>query len=694
MSKVFLLCCCLSLLFGTIVAAITTTRIPSFTYRDLSSRRRQEELRTIITTTGIFSIIQNENDAFFRSRTTALNGLCQCHKDLDTTSTDNVVFQSPQGQGEDVTLRTTIGTATVGMSSPMELDPIVKDVCGTRIVSAMEDLRDTVAKASEAAMEALDDILVVEGTRQNTNIMPSSSSSIKSSAMKKQKQQPLLRDVYGKEYPTLISIAEASNHLEHFHIYEKQQQNTTIVSSSSSSPSTMDWHTDAGLFLAFVPAYDCNSNSNTDNDDESFWVQNGSVKQRVQFDSNSIVIMMGIGMQHWLSTSNSMQATRHAVQMQPGQIRAWYGMMHLVPDHSIIQTYPKLQTFSDMKQHMVLSSSSRKQQEFGNDNVVSIGCGVENSITDNELLPLSLDRRRRRRLQHAADPSACNNSTNFFCWMQCVEIPNANQLEQYVQEDYSLYCLDPAILASSGNSVTKATAPCKNGKIHNSNCQGSWQRTAPGVPKSVDFGSDNDDGDDGGPLQYCYGGTSMYMDGFHWVHDTTCIIYLFPNWVVSSRGKLIVASLGTILASMSLELVIFQRRVYHSRMSEGYKRLLTTTLLYGLQLTMGYLLMLVIMTYSGVLFLCTILGLMMGHAVWNAKDALWKPSKKNEKRRSVAPSIEDGQQQTTAAAAMLLTEISDTSSNYAKGVIEDDNDNDMDVPEGATPCCMNTFEDL
>jgi len=671
----FFFCCVTSECLVVEGAKSTSSSIPSFTHRDLSSRRRQEELRKILTTTGIFSI--SNNDDISSSRSMALNGLCQCYKDFgNTKNNENIVFESPL---QNKVVRTTIGTATVGMSTPLELDPVIQTTCGSDVVTAMEDLRDSVAKASEAAMDAIDDIIV------GNNFLSSSSSSVttrnKNNNNSNNKKKALLQDIYGKEYPTLLSIAEASNHLEHFHIYEKQQQQT---SSESLLPSAMDWHTDAGLFLAFVPAYNCNS---IDTDDNSFWFQNPSTgeQQQVQFDdSNSVVIMMGAGMQHWLSTSVPIRATRHAVKMQPGQTRAWYGMMHLVPDHSIIQRYPKLQTFSDMKQHMVLSSSQRKKQ-FGDHEAVSIGCGIEEDEHNSLVQPLL----SRRRLQHAADPSACNNSTNFFCWMQCMEIPNADQVEQYVQEDFSLYCLDPAILASSGNSVTKAAEPCKNGKVHNSNCQGSWERTAPGVPKSIDFNNAAATDDDA-PLKYCYGGTSMYMDGFHWVHDTTCIIYLFPGWVLSSRVKLIIASLGTILASMFLEYIIFQRRVYHSRISEGYKRLMTTTLLYGLQLSMGYLLMLVIMTYSGVLFLCTILGLMLGHSVWNAKDALWKQKQQQNKTASQKNNNnnndEEVQQNSISTAAL---DSSNNGINYTEGVTSE---NDMEIPEGATPCCMNTFE--
>lgn len=48
-----------------------------------------------------------------------------------------------------------------------------------------------------------------------------------------------------------------------------------------------------------------------------------------------------------------------------------------------------------------------------------------------------------------------------------------------------------------------------------------------------------------------------------------------------------------------------------------------STLIYGgVQLTIGYFLMLVVMTYSGPLFLCVVVGLVMGHAAFNARGAM------------------------------------------------------------------------
>jgi hypothetical protein len=120
--------------------------------------------------------------------------------------------------------------------------------------------------------------------------------------------------------------------------------------------------------------------------------------------------------------------------------------------------------------------------------------------------------------------------------------------------------------------------------------------------------------------QYCYGGTSMYMDGFTW-QDTTCVIYLFSSWVLSTPGKFALAALGSILLGIALEFVLWKRRGVYA-LPAGRRRLLLSTSIYGLQLAMGYLIMLVIMTYSGPLFISTVGGMMLGHLLFNAQDSL------------------------------------------------------------------------
>jgi len=605
-----------------------STSVPTFELNDLLTGRRSDEFSTVLGTTGLLAV-----RIAHAHRETALNGLCTCQdRILTIEGTDKAILQ------DSTTLRTTLATATAGQT-PLPLPNSLGQVCGQDVAHAMDGLRDDVSTVTDAFIVALDRLL--GGASQE-----------------------LLRNSHNGVYTSISSIQESANHLEHFHVYSKQKQNNEGKSHSGDGAElpralnkdedkTLFWHTDAGLFLAFVPALNCkNGGAEADN---SFWMDD----KAVAFPADSVVIMLGAGAEHWLRTPVPLKATRHAVRMQPGQMRAWYGMMFLVPDNAVVQENPQ-RTFGDM-QKAVSSLSDTQGHDFkyrgGGDNAhVSIGCGRVSEYAYGENLQQQTHRHRRR-LQHVQDPSQCNNNTNFFCWMSCLDIPQPESIDEFLDDGYSLYCLDPAILASSGNSVSQAVAPCGYGN-HNSRCMGKWTRTAPSVP-GYDLHRNSTNVLE---EQFCYGGTSMYMDGFHWT-DTTCVIFLFPEWILSSKGRLAIASIGTFIGAGILEFVIFQRRQAVGSAVPGLRRLSLSALFYGLQLTLGYFLMLVIMTYSGPLFMCTVLGLVCGHVFFNSKDAVLAPQQKP----TTVVNVDEDTNPTN----------SDSPQGYAG------------VPEGITPCCQN-----
>jgi hypothetical protein len=285
-----------------------------------------------------------------------------------------------------------------------------------------------------------------------------------------------------------------------------------------------------------------------------------------------------------------------------------------------------------------------------------------------------------------------------------------------VGDGYSLYCLDPARL-SEGSSVEDAAAPCKGGFTHNSKCLGSWQETEEGAPayplpyevkeKGHNLFSQMPDMGD----QYCYGGTSMYMDGFTW-QGTTCVIYLFRSWVLTTPGKFALAALGSILFGIALEFVLWKRRSIYT-MAPGPSRLCLSALVYGLQLTMGYFIMLVIMTYSGPLFVSTVGGMMLGHVIFNAQDSLtkrWAEGKKKPESEEVADAA-------ACCGSNLQASVSNTElmRSYQNGdsvaeleenggsrglksppeeklppVLDESSALRNNVADGATPCCQYT----
>ena len=132
----------------------------------------------------------------------------------------------------------------------------------------------------------------------------------------------MLKDKYHKEYTSISEIVQSANHLEHFHVYEKRQAEEATTKATSPS-SIWDWHTDAGLFLVFLPAYDCNthdsdeSSSSNSASPASFWYQDqDGTPIEATLDKNTAIIMLGHGAQEWLNFDGqiSLKATKHSVR--------------------------------------------------------------------------------------------------------------------------------------------------------------------------------------------------------------------------------------------------------------------------------------------------------------------------------------------------------------------------------------------
>lgn len=394
--------------------------------------------------------------------------------------------------------------------------------------------------------------------------------------------------------------------------------------------------------------------------------------------------------------------------------------MNLVPDNAVIQSYPVVRTFSDMKTSMILSSSSPFQEHSvmknQHESDAVLGCGhyydeeiEEEFIHQNSL---STSSPTRRRVQHM-DPSSCDNVTNFFCWMTCVDIPDLDgaQTKLYEQGE-SLYCLDEAIL-DAGN-VEKAISTCDEGRYMSSKCVGSWQPTVSGLPasplviekppQSSVRGSEKAESKN--EVDYCYGGISMFMDGFRWSTDE-CVIYLFPELILDTASKFNWACIVTVFLCFLLEYIIFLRKrmLTLKQLPPGLQGSCISALSYGTQLCLGYLIMLLVMTYSGPIFLSILIGLMGGHLLFNANDPLVqhcgcasrKPT--NEDNNNDDQKKEDSlyccESNTTAMSASGGA-ISDTDDSSSKcyGAIEatelhskEKESSEEEITLGLTPCC-------
>jgi len=299
-----------------------------------------------------------------------------------------------------------------------------------------------------------------------------------------------------------------------------------------------------------------------------------------------------------------------------------------------------------------------------------------------------------------------------------MDIPEPDQAPLYLEAGYSLYCVDEPILIETGK-LNDAADACID--THNMGCKGIWQRTDD-VVTPVEINATAIQSVDPEDLEYpfCYSGTTMYMEGFQWVQSSTCVILLFPSWVLNTAGKFVLAAIGTIFLAIGLEKFIQQRRKAMACMEHGTKRLLTSAVFYSVQLIIGYVLMLIIMVYSVVLFLSVILGLVIGHVLFNARDALFplhqpqlmKDKAINGEAKNDGSHPEPAEERVLREGSPHCQEFeSDNDAQEYYGSMENGDTQELDatgnpirrkaprrrtidqeVAEGSTPCCQHSSE--
>jgi hypothetical protein len=282
--------------------------VTTFSVLELTLGTRAYDLAEALRTTGLIAVVAGDSTVFESTRKTALSGLCRCAKS-DVTSE----FQSVNGADsafllDGLTTRTTFATATVG-DTPLSLPhEQLQIACGPKTVAAMESLRDVVATASRAFVSALDRI------RHDSTADSSTLGHV-------------LESIQGTKYHSVSSVIKAASHLEHFHVYSRGNDSDKL--DQDTTQEVLHVHTDAGLFLSFVPGIACGHEDLVER--EPFSVSVEGIMKRASFPVGSVGVMLGVGAEYWLKNMGSLdlRATRHAVQMAPGTSRAWYGMSKL-----------------------------------------------------------------------------------------------------------------------------------------------------------------------------------------------------------------------------------------------------------------------------------------------------------------------------------------------------------------------------
>ena len=382
-------------------------------------------------------------------------------------------------------------------------------------------------------------------------------------------------------------------HKDHVHVYRNN------ASSSSTNKNMMvPYHTDNGLFLILTPFPDAGLMVQLSDGTE---VQTSDL-----LPSNSILVLMGRGLTDWLlqeggypESSTAFDPVKHAVPALGSVIRqrTVYARMKVAPEFAIpgaLVRKPGTDRVKDLK-------------TFGD-------IFMETRRSPDELCSVNIYKSMMNRARHQAVDKEeawfeamdmlCDKGTAY-CWMGCREVPqNCQPFDQH-----------------------RSDLTCRNDKT-NFTCRGQE-----GGPGKMDPGCRWHCENHPSPLKsdFCNGAAAdMLMTGFETAGtnpSNPCVILFIKSWTLDTRTKFGLACVGVAALGFAVEAIIALRRKLSSprRLSPylsappSIKRVVSVAL-FGLNLTLGYLAMLVAMTYSFELFLCVVLGLMAGHAFFNVRQ--------------------------------------------------------------------------
>jgi copper transporter 1 len=115
------------------------------------------------------------------------------------------------------------------------------------------------------------------------------------------------------------------------------------------------------------------------------------------------------------------------------------------------------------------------------------------------------------------------------------------------------------------------------------------------------------------------------MDGFlSWSKEskgsTPCLNLLFVDWTLDNDVKFGFACFGVFLFAIATEYLKFQRKAVAKAVAKmAIVGDLILMAYHGMQVTLGYFLMLIAMMYSAELFACLVVGLCVGYALFNLR---------------------------------------------------------------------------
>mmetsp|Transcript_663 Transcript_663/g.1575 ORF Transcript_663/g.1575 Transcript_663/m.1575 type:complete len:201 (+) Transcript_663:134-736(+) len=151
-------------------------------------------------------------------------------------------------------------------------------------------------------------------------------------------------------------------------------------------------------------------------------------------------------------------------------------------------------------------------------------------------------------------------------------------------------------------------------------------------------------------MDFCKGmSMTMSMDGFQSAlfskgHPADCITFFFPEWELDRPGKFVGAMIATFMVAVVSEGITYLQPHVRNDYLAGkpkHRRKTIMTLMYGFQQLLGWLLMLIAMTFSIELFASVILGLFIGRLLFPSEPLTTSRNNPIKAQRSSADITRD-----------------------------------------------------
>jgi len=374
--------------------------------------------------------------------------------------------------------------------------------------------------------------------------------------------------------------------LEHFHAYRRPGGEPASGSDGAApANATLGMHVDLGLFLVMAPAALLAADSLAPAAAPAaaglLLAMPGGEVVRPAAPAGALVVMMGSGARRWvggLPAGLVLAAPPHEVVVPAGGglVRSWYGRMFL-PEARARLDGGNL-TYGAYRAQTAAAFAAGTPGEAS-----PAGCGPGEAL---------------------GDEKTCAHG-EIYCWMTCM---STAKLDCGAEE--------PVCSDTAGRRWPEEFEGPGGRPLHCFDCQASCPAAPRPPPEALSICNAN------------LSATVMWMQGFQAMEvgaGQPCISLLFEWAVLDSRAAFAAGAAATFVGGVGVEYIVYARRRmlahWHPPTTPATRARFyaVTVAVYALQVVLGYLLMLVAMTYQVELFVAVVAGLTAGHAIFNAK---------------------------------------------------------------------------